>query len=61
LGDNFEEYTDCIFRWPVKIVTIDTECSSQKLMTINQTWWCHKPSQCRDLLSIRIAIQITSL
>jgi len=45
----------------VKIVTIDAEYSSQTLMTINQTWWCHKPNQCRDLLSIQIAMQITSL
>ena len=60
LDDSFEDYTDCIFHWPVKTVTTDTECSSQKLMTKNQTWWCHKPSQCRDL-SIQTAIQITSL
>jgi len=57
LGDNVRERTDSIFQWPVNIVTIDAECSSETLMTINQTWWCHKPRQCRDLLSI----QITSL
>ena len=57
LGDNIEEYADSVFHWPVKIVTTDTECSSQKLMTTNQTWCCHKPSQCRDLLSIQISIK----
>ena len=56
-----QEYTDSIFRWPGNIVTIDCKCSSQTLTTINQTWWCHKPSQYRDPLSIHIAIQITSL
>ena len=60
-NNNVQEYTDSIFWWPVTIVTIDAKCSSQTLMTINQTWWCHKPSQCRDPLSIHIAIQITSL
>jgi hypothetical protein len=60
LGDSVEEYTDCVFHWPVKI-TVVAECSTQTLMTVNQTWWCHKPSQCRDLLNIRIAVQIISL
>jgi len=36
-GDNVQEYTDSIFCWPVKIVTIDAEYSSQTFMSINQT------------------------
>ena len=37
------------------VVTTDAKCSNQTLMTIKQTWWCHKPSQCRDSLSIESA------
>ena len=57
----FRNISDSILHWPVKIVTTDAEHFSQTLMTINQTWWCHKPNRCRDLLSIHTAIQITSL
>jgi hypothetical protein len=32
----------------VKVEIIDAECSGESLITINQMWWCHKPSQCRD-------------
>jgi len=37
----------------MKIITIDAECSSQTLTTINQTW-CHKPRQCRDLYKLHV-------
>jgi hypothetical protein len=58
LDENVAEYADPVFCWLVHIIKIDAEYFSNTLMTINKTWWCHKPSQCIDIHCIRIATQI---
>jgi hypothetical protein len=61
LGDNVEEYTDSIFFWTVKIVTVDEEMFQPNIMTIKPALVVSQDQQCRDLLSLWIATQITSL